>query len=256
MIYRFTFFIVFSLYAFAAFSQPGNLVENPGFEFRPECDDNNAPISEAPPWFSPTGATPDLFHECAVQLEDPCPYPDMLYLDPWAFGVPTNAVGCQHPRTGAGYAGGLIVSMNPDPEFNYREYLGVQLITPMNEGETYLVRFYVSLAERSLWAIHALQVLFSNEYIADSMSESFLDIQPQLSNEEGNYLSDREEWMELSWEYTADGTEQYMYIGNFQSNAIVDTLLAVPDSIDSEDHFSSYYYIDDVYVGTDLLSVR
>ncbi|HKL03312.1 MAG TPA: T9SS type A sorting domain-containing protein, partial [Cryomorphaceae bacterium] len=132
----------------------------------------------------------------------------------------------------------------------------VQLITPMNEGETYLVRFYVSLAERSLWAIHALQVLFSNEYIADSMSESFLDIQPQLSNEEGNYLSDREEWMELSWEYTADGTEQYMYIGNFQSNAIVDTLLAVPDSIDSEDHFSSYYYIDDVYVGTDLLSVR
>ena len=69
------------------------------------------------------------------------------------------------------------------------------------------------------------------------------------------YISDKNGWTELSWEYTADGTEEYMYIGNFQSNTEIDLLYTLPDSIDQEDHHPSYYYVDDVYVGTEILSV-
>lgn len=256
MIYRFTFLIVFAFCASAVFSQPGNLVENPGFEERIDCIYNSGDVEQAPPWFNPTGATPDLYHECAVQLEDPCPYPEQVYLDPWFFGVPTNTLGCQEPRTGVGYAGLLfyhptIFGNNID----WREYLAVPLTEPMIEGESYLVRFYVSLAERSKYAVHAIQVLFTSFEISEpSGFWGVLNHSPQISHSQGNYIADRENWTELSWEYTADGTEQYMYIGNFQSNAEIDTLFAIADSIDPEDHFGSYYYIDDVYVGTEILS--
>ena len=254
MIYRFTFFLVFVLSSWVAAAQPGNLVENASFEFRPECDFSNNPPDEAPPWYNPTGATPDVFHECAVLLEDPCPYPENVFLDPWGFGVPTNAVGCQEPRTGLGYAG--VFFYHPTVDVDYREYLGIKLTEPLVNGETYLVRFYVSLAERSVWAVHAFQVYFSPDSISDPETLGFLDLPAQLTHTEGEFATDKEGWTEISWEYTADGTEEYMYIGNFQPNEDADLFYALPDSIDIEDHYSGYYYIDDVYVGTGLLSTE
>lgn len=255
MIYRFTFFLVLGFSS--AVAQSDNLVENPGFEERIDCIYNSGDVSQAPPWFSPTGATPDVFHECANQLDDPCPYPAQVYLDPWFFGVPTNTLGCQSPRSGVGYAGlffqGPYISGN---DIDWREYLGIPLSEPLVAGETYYVRFFVSLSERSRYAVYAHQVLFTAEPISESpFFWGVLNYTPQLTGVEGNFVTDKENWTELSWEYTADGTEQYMYIGNFQSNSETDTLFAVPDSIDPEDHGSSYYYIDDVYLGTELLSV-
>jgi hypothetical protein len=255
MIYRFTFFLVVVLNYWVAVAQPGNLVENASFEFRPECDDNNGPLEEAPPWFNPTDATPDVFHECAIQVEDPCPYPENIFLDPWGFGVPTNAIGCQEPRTGLGYAGIFFYSPNL-LGFDFREYLGVPLSEPLENGETYLVKFYVSLAERSVWAVHAFQVYFSPDSISDPETLGLLDLEFQLTHTEGEFVIDKEGWTEISWEYTANGTEEYMYIGNFQSNDEIELLYALPDSMDMEDHYSGYYYIDDVYVGTDLLSTE
>ena len=256
MIYRFTFWLVFAFWATAVFSQPGNLVENPGFEERIDCIYNESDVEQAPPWFSPTGGTPDLFHECVVQLEDPCPYPEQVYLDPWFFGVPTNTLGCQEPRSGVGYAGLFLYTHNISG-MDHREYLSVPLSETMMAGATYLVRFFVSLAERSRYAVHAIQVLFTSFEISEpSGFWGVLNHSPQISHTAGNYITDRENWTELSWEYTADGTEQYMYIGNFQSNADIDTLFSVPDSIDPLNHFSSYYYVDDVYVGTEILSAQ
>jgi len=254
MIYRFTFFLVVVLNSWVTVAQPGNLVENPSFEFRAECDDNDGSLEQAPPWFNPTGATPDLFHECAIQLEDPCPYPNQVFLDPWLFGVPTNILGCQEPRTGSGYAG--VFFYHPTLDFDYREYLGIRLTEPLVDGETYFIRFYVSLAERSVWAVHAFQVYFSQDSISESEYIGFLDREPQLSFNEGGFVTDKVGWTEISWEYSANGDETYMYIGNFQSNEDVDLLYALPDSIDVEDHYSGYYYLDDVYIGADLLSLE
>ena len=254
MIYRFTFLMAFSLGAVYSLAQPGNLVENPSFEFRPDCDFSNNPPDESPPWYNPTGSTPDVFHECAVLLEDPCPYPENVFLDPWGFGVPINVVGCQDPRSGIGYAGVFFYHPNT-LDFDYREYLGIPLTEPLQTGETYLVRFYVSLAERSVWAVDAFQVYFSSDSLSVPETLGFLDLPAQLTHQEGAFVADKEGWTEISWEYVANGTEAYMYIGNFQPNAEVDLFYALPDSIDMEDHTSGYYYIDDVYVGTELLSV-
>jgi hypothetical protein len=255
MIYRFTFFLVVVLNSWVGLAQPGNLVENASFEFRPECDDNNGPLEEAPPWFNPTDATPDVFHECAVQSEEPCPYPETVIFEPWFFGVPTNTFGCQEPRSGLGYSGLYFYSPGISPAFDYREYLGIQLSEPLIAGETYLVHFYVSLAERTQYAVHALQVHFSPNQISEPTSEGYLNLTPQLSNTDGNFIHDKDNWVELSWEYIADGTESYMYIGNFESNLDIDIQYTLPDSIDPLFYYdASYYYVDDVYVGTDILS--
>jgi len=254
MIYRFTFFLAFICCASIAFAQPGNLVENPSFEFRPECDDNNGPLEQAPPWFSPTDGTPDVFHECAVQNEDSCPYPSSVELDQWAFGVPTNAVGCQEPRTGVGYSGIIFYSPGIPPDFDSREYSGIRLSSPLEAGETYLTRFFVSLAEMSLYSVGTIQVLFTTDSIFED-GEGYLDRIPSLTT--NNYVLERDNWQELSWEYTAIGGENFMYIGNFQPNQVVDTLFTLPEDIDPEDHFNlTYYYIDDVYVGTEILSAE
>jgi hypothetical protein len=254
MIYRFTFFLVFLSSLVQA--QQGNLVENPSFDFRPECDDNNGPPEEAPPWFNPTGATPDVFHECAVQLEDPCPYPENVFLDPWLFGVPTNGLGCQEPKIGGGYAGVYFMAPGVSPDFDYREYLGIPLSESLISGQEYLVRFYISLAERSSRAVYAFQVLFSSDSISVPNTTNFLNLQPQLTYTEDDFITDKENWTEISWEYVADGSEEYMYIGNFQSNAVIDTIYVLPDSIDQEDHVAAYYYIDDVYIGTEGLGIN
>jgi hypothetical protein len=253
MIYRFTFFLVFVLNSWVGLAQPGNLVENPSFEFRPECDDNNGPLEEAPPWFNPTDATPDVFHECAIQVEDPCPYPEMTNTNAWLFGVPTNAIGCQEPHTGSGYAGATFYHPGISPDFIFREYLAAPLLEPLVQGENYYVRLYVSLAERSEWAVHAIQLALS----ADSITGTgflTLPISPQLTNAVGDFITDKNGWTELSWEYTATGGERFIYIGNFQSNDDIEIQYALPDSIDPLWHNNSYYYIDDIYVGTDLLS--
>jgi len=255
MICRFTFLIAFLLCALFSLAQPGNLVENPSFEERIACDDNNGPLGEGPPWFNPTGATPDLFHECAIQLEEPCPYPEMTNTNAWLFGVPTNAIGCQTPKSGSGYAGAFFYSPGISPDFIYREYLAAPLLEPLIQDEIYLVRLYVSLAERSEWAIHALQLAFTNDSVTGPGFLT-LPITPQLSNTEGNFISDKVDWTELSWEYNASGGERFLYIGNFQTNAEIELQYAIPDSIDPLWHGDSYYYIDDVYVGTELLNTE
>jgi hypothetical protein len=255
MIYRFSLFFASILSAVQVSSQPGNLVENPGFEFRPECDDNNGPLEEAPPWFNPTGATPDVFHECAVQNEAPCPYPDQLFLDPWLFGVPTNVLGCQFPKTGSGYAGFYAYSPTFDGS-DFREYLAVPLSETMISGTTYLVRFYLSLAERSLYSVSSIQVSFSSEPLTDPLNIGILNSEVQLTTQD-EYFDNRNAWDEVSWEYEATGNENYMYIGNFQANSIIDTAYSLAVNIDPEDHYlAAYYYLDDVYVGSDIVSNR
>lgn len=253
MIYRFSFFQLLLCSTIYVVAQSDNLVPNPGFEERTDCILNSGDVEQTPPWFSPTGGTPDVFHECAVVLEDPCPYSEEVFLDPWYFGVPTNTLGCQDARSGMGY-GGLFFYNSEISGMDFREYLGIELTETLTQGETYLVRFYVSLAERSMYAVNALQVLFTSHQISESpFYWGPLNYSPQLSHQQGVFITDKENWTELSWEYTADGTERFIYIGNFQTNDEIDTLYVLPDNMSWLFHYESYYYIDDIYVGQDAL---
>lgn len=200
-------------------------------------------------------ASPDTFHECMISNEEPCAYPDVTFLDPWLFGVPANGIGCEFPQDGEGYAGIFAFYQNPDPVDGYREYLSVPLSTPLTEGEVYDVSLWASLAERATHAIWNLQVLFTEEPVVQGLqAQPMTNEQPQLNGTLGEYIDIRDGWQELSWEYTAEGGESYLTIGNYELNSQIDTIRVMFG--DTENHYfpGTYYYIDNVSVVRQTLS--
>jgi hypothetical protein len=255
--YHFLILLILSAFLQKAAAQPGNLVPNPGFEDRVTCVWNDGTLTDCPPWFRPTGGTPDVFHVCAVVNEDPCPYPEQAFLDSWAVGVPTNVSGCQQPYAGDGYSGSFYFQPGIAPLYEYREYLAVELFEPMQAGQQYLVRYYVSLAERMTHGIWALQVAFLNEPYFNLSTPTYILIEPSLTHTIGDFVTDKEGWTEISGVYTAQGGEQYMYMGNFQANSSTESV-DVMNGQSTQSHYlnSAYYYIDDVYVGAELLNLE
>ena len=242
-----------------SFAQSPNLVPNGSFETRIECIWNDGDISDAPPWFNPTRATPDLFHECAVVNDEPCPYPEQAFLDPWAYGVPTNALGCESPYDGEGYAGLFVYGPSVNGHDGYKEYIGVRLTNPLVAGNQYTVKFYLSLAERAGNAIWNIQVYFDPDSIFQPDSiimpyDSYLDVNPQLSGTPGEYITNYNGWHEMAWDYTASGDETFMYIGNFQPDSETDSLYVLEHGPEEHYHQFSYYYIDKIEVREGTLS--
>ncbi len=262
MNYRFTFFLVLATSALS-YAQPVNLVPNGSFEERIECIWNNSNVKDAPPWFNPMDpgfqyqSTPDVFHECAVVNQNPCPYPENASLDPWLIGVPTNALGCEYPFEGAGYAGAYFFIPNYQLQAldGFREYLAVRLIEPLQEGVVYDVSMQLSLAERTTHAIWNVQVLFSEDSLTQPTT-SYMPYEPQLNGTPGDYIDNYDGWRKVEWEYTATGGEEFMYIGNFEPNSETDTLwVHVGDTFQHRVN-AVYYYIDDVRVEYNSLNTK
>lgn len=259
MIYRFILFLlaVFSLQG--VHGQNPNLVPNGSFEERVDCIYNNSDVEDAPPWFNPTAATPDIFHQCAVVNEAPCPWPEQYYLDPWFIGVPTNVVGCEEPYDGVGYAGFFVYGHNVNGYDGYKEYISVRLTEPLEADLNYTVKFYLSLAERMGFATWNVQVYFSPDSLTpmDTVPifyDSYIDVDPQLSGTPGEFIDNYDGWHKMEWTYTATGNEKFMYIGNFQNDSEMNPIYVL--EADPEENYSmfSYYYIDKIEVRKDTLS--
>lgn len=245
MIYRFIFFAITLLSWQINFAQTPNLVPNGSFETRVNCDPYDSYVEDAPPWFSATAATPDLFHQCAVVDTAPCPWPEQYILDPWAFGVPTNALGCESPFNGEGYAGNFYFGKNVNGYDGYKEYLGVRLSETLHAETQYTLRFYVSLPERIGNAIWNLQVYFGSDSIYQN-NDTYINVNPQLSGNSGEFITNTNGWHEMAWDYTATGNESFLYIGNFQPDSQTDTLFVLEVEPQENYYLFSYYYIDDI----------
>lgn len=219
--------IVFTCILIGARSQ--NLVPNYSFEQYDTCPYSSSQIKFATPWFQPNfggiGGSTDYYNIC-----------DSFNL--WA-GIPYNNLGYQHAKTGVAYTG-IGVSYN-DGLSNGREYLEVKLTDALIAGKKYCIQFYVSLADKSKYAIDAIGVYFSvDSALYYSNDFSYMPVQPQFVNS-GNIISDTSNWSLISGEIIANGGEEFITIGNFY-----------PDSLTSVDTLSgtwpSYYYIDDISV--------
>ncbi len=92
-----------------------------------------------------------------------------------------------------------------------------------------------------------LQVLFSSHSLVQ-LVDTYMAYSPQLTGTTGEFVSNKNGWTELSWQYTASGAEQYLYIGNFQPNSMVDTLDISGGVTFGHYLYGAYYYIDDVRV--------
>ena len=189
---RFLFiFLSFSLFT-KSFSQT-NLVPNSSFENYIDCPHIDS-IENAPPWFNPTGplTSPNLFNECA---------------EPSVYGVPLNGWGYQYARTGNGYAGFIVYA---DYEQG-REYISVKLDSALELNRRYVVKFYVSVSDNSLFLESMYAIDRMGAYLSDTAihinTDYIIPVIPQIENTTGHFLSDTVNWMLVSGIYTAHGGE-------------------------------------------------
>ncbi len=183
-------------------------------------------------WSIPTNGSTDYFNICSAEM-----------------GAPENFNGRQHPSFGEGYAGFYLYA--PD---DYREYLQGELTNTLVKGKKYRISFYVSLAERSAFAIKEFGILFSDEKL-------YMPIKKELSKRQlykikdnaynyleigcSNFYSDTKDWVLVHTQFVAKGTEKYLTLGNFKNNNRTRRF-----KTKKETKQGSYYYIDMVAVNT------
>ena len=191
----------------AFFTQAQNLVKNASFEMFVNCPKKLGNLTEDVSfWSAPTNGSTDYFNGCSI-----------------AMGTPKNFNGTQSADFGKGYAGLYLYA--PD---DYREYLQAELTSTLVKGKKYKVSFYVSLAERSDYAIKEFGLLFSKHklhiptkkvlskrliYQEREYDYNFLEIGYT------NFYSDTKDWISVHSKFVAKGTEKYMILGNFKNNA-------------------------------------
>ncbi len=215
----------------AGFTQNQNLVPNPSFEEYINCPDNSGQIWNVEPWERVMGSV-DYFHECGTNNQ----------------GIPENWGGTQEARTGDAYIG-LVVCYSPlaviNPLMtNVREFAGVPLKEPLIAAIVYRLEFFINLRDICCYTVRNMGAYLSQGQPLDQI-DHLLSRQPQLKYNEEAFLDNKTDWVRLSGNFTAQGGENFLTIGNFDDDENTDTL-AVPCNNSGQNH--AYYYIDDVSV--------
>ena len=183
-----------------------NLINNPSFENYVNCPEHLGNFDvDVQEWSTPTGGSTDYFNGCSTEM-----------------GTPKNFNGAQTADFGIGYAGLYLYA--PD---DYREYLQAELNAPLIKGEKYQISFYVSLAERSDFAIKEFGLLLAKDAInlntKKELSKKLLYQQKQnvysfMEIGYSNFYSDTKDWILVHTQFVAKGTERYLIMGNFKNN--------------------------------------
>ncbi|MCB9360671.1 MAG: T9SS type A sorting domain-containing protein [Flavobacteriales bacterium] len=208
-----------------------NLVPNPSFEDSVSCPSSSGDIAKAIGW-STLCASPDYFYTCSASN---------------SFGVPNNIFGYQMPASGNAYAGFATYS-NSAP--NSREFPACNLSTSLSIGVKYYVSFKVALSieptfSQTNCASNKIGAMFTtNPYICNTLITN----SPPVYTD--SIITDSLNWTRIKGSFIADSNYTYLVIGNFFDDANTDTV-----SFANDFTYNSYYYLDDVCVGTDSVFV-
>ncbi len=208
---------------FCGFLHAQNLVPNPSFETYTVCPTSAGAFAGVANWFVvPThNGSPDFHHVCGSTT----------------FGVPSNVFGNQNARTGSGYIG-FVTHFGSG---NFREYLEVQLPTPMVSGTSYDVSAYLSLSDGSGWGTDGFGFYFSTGQVSGSGTNQPLPLTPQVANPNNNYITSKVNWTPVTGTFTATANYSYLVIGNFKNDATTNYQVQSGWSW-------NYTYLDDVSV--------
>lgn len=230
-----TFISLLVLVIFRSTSFGQNLVPNPSFEDYKACPVKlgNA-AQDLQGWSMPTLGSTDFFHQCSATM-----------------GVPDNFNGSQSPKDGLGYVGFYAYAPN-----DYREYLQVRLISPLIKDSTYTLTYYLSLSERSDYAVAGIDVLFTFKMLSVKSKKPLTKknwIGPgrakyhYLEDTRSNFYENTENWQKVSTTFTANGSERYLILGNFKSNQ---QTRVINTGISSNK--GAYYYLDAISIKPDF----
>lgn len=244
-----------------------NLVPNPSFELVRHCDGftiglGSADYTEFPGcqnWVSSRIVQPDYFNVCSSNGRK----------------VPVNFFDGNAPaHTGQAYGSVTIKhlsEMDWDPVNQFEDghlYLQNKLIQPLEAGQQYRVSFWIRLADyrtgtscKPLGVIDCSKVhnigaatgwglnLSKNRVWGDTIK--ILPLTPQITVD--TFIVRDGEWHEICGIYTAEGGEEWLTIGNFQSYYNT-PFLGVGYYVPEAHSYFSWYFIDDVAVEPVIIS--
>lgn len=187
-------------------------------------------IESATSWRAATGAKADLFIGGSKIPE---------------IDAAKNVYGGEQAQDGNNFAGIMIYSHgNKLP----RTYITQALSSPMKKGESYCVKFYVSLGDNSKYASNNISAHFSKKDMTVSDKKSLID-KPHVREVHNKIFSGTYSWERVCGTYVAEGGEKYITIGNFNmtEDTKVEKIRKDPSNKNPQIG-GAYYYIDNVSV--------
>ncbi len=195
-----------------------NLVPNGSFEqvYKPLKSKYSGNIEQALPWF-PAGVGS----------------PDLIFQGNFSYGF-------KKAHSGNNYAG--IILYDGDNK-DFREYLSIKLINKLENNKKYTIKLKVSAANKSYYYTDELGLVFNSDSLVRK-DWNTISIVPNLKSEKFKAINDTSGWQNLEWEYLANGTEQFLTIGNFRND--INTNLQT-SGIKSAIRLA-YIYLDDISI--------
>lgn len=231
--YILTSILSLSIASFGFAQDADNLVPNPSFEGTKGKLKNIKQITKATEWYSPTGLNADLFS--ADVSGAPISAPDNLY-------------GKENPLEGKNYAGIVAYSYNNKLP---RTYLLTPLTAKLKKGQKYCIKYNVSLADLSKYAVNNLGAHLTKKAIeVDGKKDIVFNKKEVIVKTASNRIYDaRFNWEPVCGEFEAEGNETYLIIGNFnESKETKYTKLKKSKDFKGSQVPMAYYYIDEVSV--------
>ncbi len=211
-----------------------NIISNPGFEFVQNCGNiSGSFILEALPWdtLKSGGGGGYPLHSC-FPLSSNCSTPSNL-----------SGGGFQYPRTGDGYCYIVYLKLTPDPSVNWRWYIQQRMKQRLIAGKSYCVTYWASLINYVNYAVDELGAYFDDGNIQSIGFAKEAIANPQVKSPSGLFYKDTLNWMKVQGSFVANGTEEYITIGNFRL-----TSATTYTSLDGNTAGIASYFIDDVSV--------
>lgn len=173
------------------------LIPNGGFEEHTKCPKDWGHFY-AENWTRiGSNTTPDLISSCSPENSNVHPSNDIIGTEPYKG---TSAMG-------------MVVYSD---DGSYREHVICMLNEQLEDDSTYVFCIALSIPYLSRWKITAFDVLLSEKYILQ-LKNAPLAEEPSFTINIDSLPTDGT-WMVLTMEYTADGTENYLTIGNLKSD--------------------------------------
>jgi hypothetical protein len=159
---------------------------------------------------------------------------------PGGYHVPYSRFGNSHAKTGYAYAGICVY----DIRYDYQEYPYQHLSTPLKADSIYCLSFFTKRTARLPFAVKSIGASFSIN--VPTLSGGYVNAIPQVVNNAG-FLTDTANWTEVQGCFTAQGGEEYITIGNFNTNSNIDTLrIQSSNLLTGTGTDIAYYYVDSV----------
>ncbi|MDP1802994.1 MAG: T9SS type A sorting domain-containing protein [Bacteroidota bacterium] len=140
--------------------------------------------------------------------------------------VPTSGPTYQWPRTGNAWFASTLL-FKPNTPQTARGYPRNTLKGTLQAGKTYCVKFYSNITNNSTYGVDGLGAYFGDN-TTDTIHYCMTPITyltPQIQNPVNNILSDTLNWTLITGTFVANGTEKYMMLGNFKSDAATNSVM-------------------------------